>query len=139
MIPVQLAATFACFALGVLSGCAIAQGEPIGSSRLVVTPDAAGHAALSAPKCPDWQRDSREDFSNRTGSNFGCADAVNFLGQLADPADAIAGRTTGREDGAAAAGGVERYRTHKTTPLATGAGGAAGAASSGAGSSGNPS
>ena len=113
------------FALIALAGCAIPPGEPIGASRLAIGPGPTGKTALVVPSCPDWHRDSREDFSNRNASNFGCADAVNFLGQLADPADALHGRATGRQDGAVAADGVERYRLHKTTPLATGGSGPA--------------
>lgn len=105
-----------------LAGCTIPAGAPIGSTRLVLGRDPAGSPILTVPSCPDWQRSSREDFSNRVASNFGCADAVNFLGQLAVPGDAIAGRVIGSGDGLGAAQSVERYRTRKTAPLATGGG-----------------
>lgn len=139
MNRISRAAISALIGLSALTGCSIAPGEPIGTSRLVTTPNAAGKAGLTARSCPDWQRDSGEDFSNRTASNFGCADAVNFLGELANPADAISGRAVGSEEGAAAAGAVERYRLHKVTPLSASHGGDAGSASAGAGAAGNPS
>lgn len=60
--------------------------------------------------CPDWSRASREDFSNRTASNFGCADAVNFHTQLADPDDAVRGRGGSAGEGAAAAAAINRLR-----------------------------
>jgi len=120
----------ACLALTGLAGCAIPMGEPIGTSRLVAAPGPAGSMTLTAPSCPDWRRDSREDFSNRVSSNFGCADAVNFLGQLADPSDAIAGRATDVQDGRSAGEAVERYRARKTVPLGQGSP-AAGASLSG--------
>ena len=103
-----------------LAGCVIPRGEPIVPSRVAAVAAADAAIALVAPACPDWHRNSREDFSNRTGSNFGCADAVNFLGQLVEPSDAIRGRATGRQEGVAAAGAVERYRTRKTMPLGAG-------------------
>ena len=60
--------------------------------------------------CPDWSRGSAEDFSNRTASNFGCADATNFHAQLARPQDAVQGRggATGAADGAVTA--IDRMR-----------------------------
>lgn len=119
MIALRLVACLSFFAV---AACSIPQGKPIGASRLVIAQDAAGLPILTAPSCPDWGRDSREDFSNRVASNFGCADAVNFIGQLARAGDAVAGRAAGAEDGGAAAGSVERYRTRKTVPLVTGSG-----------------
>lgn len=67
--------------------------------------------------CPDWSRASSEDFSNRTASNFGCADAVNFHAQLADPGDALRGRGGSPGDAGGAAMTVERLRL---PPVATG-------------------
>lgn len=118
MIVLRAATVVAALAL---AGCAIPPGEPISGRRAlaVVAPD--GTTMLVAPNCPDWTRSSREDFSNRNGSNFGCADTVNFLGQLAQPSDAVRGRGGSVQDGGAAASAVERYRVRKTVPLATGA------------------
>ena len=70
----------------------------------------AGIVPVQRP-CPDWSRGSAEDFSNRSTSNFGCADMVNFHAQLARPQDAVQGRgsATGAADGAVRA--IERMRT----------------------------
>ena len=117
MIPLRTAIAFTVIAL---TGCMIPPGEPIAGRRAaaVVAPD--GSTALVAPACPNWTRSSREDFSNRNGSNFGCADTVNFIGQLAQPSDAVRGRISDGQDGGSAASAVERYRMRKTQPLAAG-------------------
>lgn len=99
-----------------LAACTIPVAGPSALSRVAV--DASGR--VSVPLCPDWSRSSREDFSNRDASNFGCADALNFVAQLADTRDVAQGRTVGAQDGGAAASAVERYRTGKTRPLAAG-------------------
>ena len=106
----------------VLAGCTIPPGEPIGASRLTIGEGGNGASVVAVKSCPDWRRDSGEDFSNRTSSNFGCADALNFVGQLAVPADAIRGRASGPEDGEAAAAGVSRYRLRQATPSPAGSG-----------------
>lgn len=67
--------------------------------------------ATPARACPDWSRSSREDFSNRNASNFGCADSANFHVQLSDPRDAVRGRGDGSGDGRGAAAAIERLRT----------------------------
>ena len=99
------------------SSCTIPPGEPIASIRAVRVTAPDGTTALAALSCPDWTRNSREDFSNRNASNFGCADALNFIGQLAQPSDAVRGRGGAEQDGGAAAGAVQRYRARKTVPL----------------------
>ncbi len=63
--------------------------------------------------CPDWNRASREDFTNRTSSNFGCADALNLRAQLADPADAVRGRSSDTGDANGAVTAIERLRSGK--------------------------
>ena len=75
--------------------------------------------------CPDWGRTSREDFSNRNASNFGCADAVNFHAQLARPNDAVIGQGGNAGDAAAGATAIDRMRTR---PAAVAPGGATPAA-----------
>ena len=106
--------------LSALAGCTIPIAEPIGASRLTVGRTPTGAPVVEVRGCPDWARGSREDFSNRTSGNFGCADALNFVGQLARPEDAIRGRGTGDEQGEAASTAIERYRAHKATPIHNG-------------------
>jgi len=67
-------------------------------------------AATALRGCPDWSRSSREDFKNHESSNFGCADAVNWHAQLADPSDAVRGRNNGAGDASGPAAAVERLR-----------------------------
>ena len=79
-------------------------------------PPAVISAAATAPTrpCPDWSRSSREDFSNRDASNFGCANTVNFHSQLVDPQDAMRGRGGSIGDGRTAAEAIERLRSNKS-------------------------
>jgi pilus assembly protein CpaD len=77
-------------------------------ARYVVTP----------PACPQWGRVPQGDYTTTTGSNFGCADAVNLALQVADPGDLLAGRGHGAFDGAPASLAIQRYRTDKLAPLA---------------------
>jgi pilus assembly protein CpaD len=95
---------------------------------LVMTACAAPHGAVvplangvpALRPCPDWSRGSREDFSNRTTSNFGCSDAVNFHAQLADPADAVRGQTGSPGDGTGAATAIARLRVRPPSPWPAG-------------------
>ncbi len=129
----QIAYTGGALAAVALSGCTIpAPGPPALSRVAVAASPATGEAIASVPGCPDWSRSSREDFSNRVASNFGCADALNFVAQLADPRDALRGRGTGAQDAGVAASAVSRYRAGKVTPLK--AGGSAASATPGGGS-----
>jgi type IV pilus biogenesis protein CpaD/CtpE len=92
-------------------------------------PATAGAARL----CPDWSRASREDFSNRDASNFGCADALNFQAQLVDPRDARRGRGTSAGDGVAAANALDRMRSGRAQLPAGGDAPAAASAKAGPG------
>lgn len=120
MMPLRAATACAVLAL---TGCAIPPGEPIAGRRAIAVVATDGSTTLVAPTCPDWTRSSSEDFSNRNGDNFGCADTVNFLGQLARVEDAVRGRIGDGQDGGAAASAVERYRARKTAPLSNGGSG----------------
>ena len=71
--------------------------------------------------CPDWSRASQEDFTNRDASNFGCADAVNFHAQLAEPADAGRGRGGSAGDAAGAATAIDRLRARLPSAFPGGA------------------
>jgi type IV pilus biogenesis protein CpaD/CtpE len=107
-------------ALG-LAACSTIAPDTTALSRIAVgVSPVTGEYIAFVGKCPDWTRPSREDFSNRAASNFGCADATNFVAQLADPHDAVRGRGTGLQDAGVAASAIERYRTGKIKPLRTG-------------------
>lgn len=98
-----------------VTACATPQGatRPLASGVPVLRP------------CPDWSRASTEDFSNRTASNFGCADAVNFHAQLADPADAVRGRGGAPGDAVGAAAAIDRMHLPPAPPAAPAAQGPA--------------
>ena len=102
----------------VLTACAAPRGG--------AAPFAGGPPVLRP--CPDWSRSSREDFSNRTASNFGCADAVNFHAQLADPRDAERGQSGGAGGGAGAAAAIDRMHQRVPPPPPGGAAPAAASA-----------
>lgn len=72
---------------------------------------------VTTPRCPDFSKAPEYNYTNTTGSNFGCASAHNLGVMVADPADLARGRPTGAQDGTQAVLGVQRYRTGKVTPL----------------------
>lgn len=75
--------------------------------------------SVTLPACPDWSGDSARTWNNTVSRNWGCATATNLGLMVADPADLVAGRAPGPMDGQAAVLAIQRYRTGKTTPLAT--------------------
>lgn len=87
---------------------------PPGVIRVVLN-----RVVVTVAACPDWSRSSVEDFSNRTFSNYGCADAVNLAAQVADPHDLTLGRG-GDAEAQPLADAVARYRRDKVKPLSTG-------------------
>lgn len=57
-----------------------------GTIRVVVSRMKAG-----VPGCPDWSRDSSNDFESHTSSNFGCAGNANLAAMVARPEDLVRG------------------------------------------------
>lgn len=110
----MIARSYALFVLLSVTACA--------APKSAILPLAGGAPVLRP--CPDWSRGSREDFSNRTGSNFGCADTVNFHAQLVDPQDAVRGKGGSPGDAAAAAAAIDRLRT-RPAPMPPGGASAA--------------
>jgi len=52
----------------------------------------------TVPGCPDWSRDSSNEFEASTSSNYGCATNANLAAMVADPEDLLRGhdgRATG--------------------------------------------
>lgn len=128
------AQTRAVLAALALTACSIPGPGPTALSRIAVgVSPVTGKYVVSVAGCPDWTRSSREDFSNRASSNFGCADALNFTAQLAEPLDAVRGRGTGAQDAGVAASAVDRYRAGKVKPLRAAAPDTGGAANGPAG------
>ena len=69
------------------------------------------------PACPDWSRSVSQDGTNLPMSNFGCANEVNFLRMVADPADLVGPRPLGDVDPVREVGAVQRYRQDKVRSL----------------------
>lgn len=72
---------------------------------------------VALPPCPNWSDWPQSTFTNRPGSNFGCATAVNFGMLVADPEDLRRGRSLGYADGTVLSAAVERYRLGKTKDI----------------------
>jgi pilus assembly protein CpaD len=67
----------------------ITAGEiPAGHVRVIVS-----RLKASVPNCPDWGRNSAEDFNSNTSSDFGCATNKNLSAMIADPSELVSGRT----------------------------------------------
>jgi pilus assembly protein CpaD len=73
--------------------------------------------AIRLPACPNWTDRPNQDFDNQPGSNWGCATAINFGMQIADPNDLVAGRDPGAADGTVMARSVRRYRLGETKEI----------------------
>lgn len=75
--------------------------------------------ALNAPAdCPDWP-DARDfdAFVNDSLPNFGCANANNFSAMLANPRDAVEGRTLDDADTERLTLGLRAYRLRQSLPF----------------------
>lgn len=57
-----------------------------GSIRVVVS-----RMRATVPRCPDWSRDSTNEFESNTSSNYGCAVNRNLAAMVANPADLVRG------------------------------------------------
>jgi pilus assembly protein CpaD len=113
--------------LGVVGGVLAAAGRPWRRGRFAAADDGLpfgyGVAAVidvtvvRLPPCPDWSGWPNDTFSNSVTRNFGCATAVNFGLQIANPEDLGRGREPGLADGAVMSRSIERYRAGKTKEL----------------------
>lgn len=57
-----------------------------GTIRVVVS-----RMRADVPRCPDWSRDSTNDLTASTSSNYGCAVNRNLAAMVANPADLVRG------------------------------------------------
>lgn len=92
-----------------------------GTIRVVVS-----RMTARVPGCPDWSFDPSVDFAQRTGSNYGCANAVNLAAMVANPSDLVRGQGGTGNDAAVSYKAIDTYR--KAVP--TGAAGLPGGVSS---------
>ncbi len=94
-----------------------------GTIRVVVS-----RMRAAVPRCPDWSRDSTNEFESNTSSNYGCAVNRNLAAMVANPADLVRGAPgTETTDAAVSYKAIDTYR--KKAP--TGAGGLAAASTGG--------
>ncbi|HXH16673.1 MAG TPA: CpaD family pilus assembly protein [Sphingomonas sp.] len=85
-----------------------------GSIRVVVS---RMHADV--PHCPDWSRDSTNDFTANTSSNYGCATNRNLAAMVANPADLVRGaQDTDTNDAALSYKAIDTYRKRVPTGAA---------------------
>jgi pilus assembly protein CpaD len=82
-----------------------------GDVRIVVS-----RTKATVPGCPDWSRNSGENFNQHSGANFGCGVNSNLAAMVANPEDLILGRdTNGVTDSASANKAIKSYRDRKPT------------------------
>ncbi len=94
-----------------------------GTIRVVVS-----RMRAAVPRCPDWSRDSTNEFESNTSSNYGCAVNSNLAAMVANPADLVRGAPgTETTDAAVSYKAIDTYR--KKAP--TGASGLAAASTGG--------
>lgn len=94
-----------------------------GTIRVVVS-----RMRAAVPRCPDWSRDSTNEFESNTSSNYGCAVNRNLAAMVANPADLVRGAPgTETTDAAVSYKAIDTYR--KKAP--TGASGLAAASTGG--------
>ncbi len=94
-----------------------------GSIRVVVS-----RMRADVPHCPDWSRDSSNEFESNSSSNYGCATNRNIAAMIANPADLVRGAPgTETTDAAVSFKAIDTYR--KKVP--SGAGGLAASSTGG--------
>ena len=97
-----------------------------GTIRVVVS-----RLSADVPRCPDWSRDSSNEFAANASSNYGCAVNRNLAAMVANPADLVHG-TPGKAttDAATSYKAIDAYRRRVPTG-ATGLGASTGATAGG--------
>ncbi len=82
-----------------------------GSIRVVVS-----RMRATVPGCPDWSRDSTNEFEANTSSNYGCATNRNLAAMIANPADLVRGAPgTETTDAALSYKAIDSYRKKAPT------------------------
>lgn len=84
-----------------------------GTIRVVVS-----RMRASVPGCPDWSRDSGNEFEQHTSSNYGCAVNGNLAAMVADPADLVRGHSgVGTNDPRTVSKTLDYYRKRIPTSV----------------------
>lgn len=82
-----------------------------GTIRVVVS-----RMTARVPGCPDYSRDSSNEFNANASSNYGCATNSNLAAMVARPEDLVRGRAgSGTLDPAMSTKAIEAYRAAKPT------------------------
>ena len=76
-----------------------------GSVRVVV-----GRLTASVPGCPDYTRNSSQEYDSNTSSNYGCGVNASLAAMVANPEDLVHGQSTGTTDPLRAGKAIEAYR-----------------------------
>lgn len=85
-----------------------------GVVRVVVS-----RARAFVPGCPDWSRNSSDDFDAHTSSNYGCATNHNLAAMIASPADLVRGRDGATSvDPVLSSKAIDAYRKQPATGAA---------------------
>ena len=92
-------------------------GAPVapGTVRVIVS-----RMRATVPGCPDFSRDSSNEFDSNTSSNFGCATNSNLAAMIANPEDLVHGRSTDSTDPTRSVKAIEAFR--KAAPSGGGGG-----------------
>jgi pilus assembly protein CpaD len=104
-------------------GMMVASGAPVtagavmpGAVRVIVS-----RTEAFVPNCPNWDRPSNPNYSNREMPNFGCAVNTNLAAMVANPTDLVHGQAgSGVGDAAAGAKAVNMYRSWPLTGVIEG-------------------
>ena len=77
---------------------------------------AVSRMRADVPHCPDWSRDSSNEFEANTSSSYGCAINRNLAAMVANPADLVRG-APGAEtaDAALSFKAIDTYRKKAPT------------------------
>jgi pilus assembly protein CpaD len=82
-----------------------------GSIRVVI-----GRMRAAVPGCPDYSRNSSNEFNSNTSSNQGCAVNSNLAAMVARPADLVHGRATQQgEDPTVSSKAIDVFRKARPT------------------------
>lgn len=80
-----------------------------GTIRVVLT-----RSRASVPSCPDWSKQSEDNYTGGNHTNYGCATNSNLAAMIADPEDLVRGQDDHGHDSSRAVAPVEAWRNGET-------------------------
>ena len=84
-----------------------------GTVRVVIS-----RMQASVPGCPDWSRNSSQEYDSNTSSNYGCATNANLAAMIANPEDLVHGQSGAGTDPVRSGKAIEALR--KAAPSGSG-------------------